>query len=108
VHGISESLLEELPYNEEGEPLANSFIDYLIASSTDVPISIELFHMKTPSPNNPLGVKGVGEGGAIAPMVAIASAVRDALKGSEKHLTIESSSSVERVWRLAQRKQGAA
>ena len=78
VQGIGGALLEELPYNADGQPLAASFMDYMLPTATDVP-DIELVHMETPSPLNPLGVKGLGEGGAIAPPVTIANAIADAL-----------------------------
>jgi carbon-monoxide dehydrogenase large subunit len=78
VQGIGGALLEELPYNEDGQPLAGSLMDYMVPTASDVP-DIELVHMETPSPLNPLGVKGLGEGGAIAPPVTIANAIADAL-----------------------------
>jgi len=53
-------------------------MDYMVPTACDVP-EIELVHMETPSPLNPLGVKGLGEGGAIAPPVTIANAIADAL-----------------------------
>ncbi|MBV8538061.1 MAG: xanthine dehydrogenase family protein, partial [Alphaproteobacteria bacterium] len=71
VQGIGGALLEELPYNADGQPLAVSFMDYLVPTASDVP-EIRLVHQETPSPLNPLGVKGLGEGGAIAPPVTIA------------------------------------
>ncbi|MBV8535730.1 MAG: xanthine dehydrogenase family protein molybdopterin-binding subunit, partial [Alphaproteobacteria bacterium] len=78
VQGIGGALLEELPYNADGQPLAVSLMDYLVPTASDVP-EIRLVHQETPSPLNPLGVKGLGEGGAIAPPVTIANAVADAL-----------------------------
>ena len=95
VQGISGALLEEIPYSAEGEPLASTFIDYLIATSVDAP-NIQVTHLETPSPLNVLGVKGTGEGGAIAPMAVIASAVEDALSGESGALC--SSFSMERTW----------
>jgi aerobic carbon-monoxide dehydrogenase large subunit len=78
VQGIGGALLEELPYNTDGHPLAASFMDYMVPLASDVP-DIELVHMETPSPLNPLGVKGLGEGGAIAPPAALVNAITDAL-----------------------------
>ena len=78
IQGIGGALLEELPYSEDGQPLAGSLMDYMVPTASDVP-DIELVHIKTPSPLNPLGVKGLGEGGAIAPPVTIANAIADAL-----------------------------
>lgn len=78
AQGIGGSLLEEIRYDEEGQPLAANFLDYLIPTANDVE-NIEIEHLETPSKINPYGVKGVGEGGAIAPPAAIASAVENAL-----------------------------
>jgi aerobic carbon-monoxide dehydrogenase large subunit len=78
VQGIGGALLEEFRYDSEGQLLTGSFMDYLLPTAGDVP-DIELVHLHTPSPLNPLGLKGVGEGGSIAPPAAIANAVTDAL-----------------------------
>jgi carbon-monoxide dehydrogenase large subunit len=78
AQGLGGALLEELAYDAEGQLLAGSFMDYLVPTASEIP-EIELIHQHSPSPLNPLGVKGVGEGGAIAPPVVIANAVCDAL-----------------------------
>ena len=78
AQGIGGVLLEELPYDGEGQLLAGSLADYLVPTATDVP-DMQMVHQHTPSPLNPLGVKGVGEGGAVAPPAAIANAICDAL-----------------------------
>jgi carbon-monoxide dehydrogenase large subunit len=78
AQGIGGILLEELPYDSEGQLLAGSLADYLVPTATDVP-DMMMVHQHTPSPLNPLGVKGVGEGGAVAPPAAIANAICDAL-----------------------------
>jgi carbon-monoxide dehydrogenase large subunit len=78
VQGIGGALLEEFTYDSEGQLLTGSFMDYLLPTAADLP-DIEVVHLHAPSPLNPLGVKGVGEGGAIAPPAAIANAVTDAL-----------------------------
>ena len=79
VQGIGGALFEELKYDENGQLLTGSFMDYLLPTSGDVP-DLTVVHQETPSPLNRLGVKGLGEGGAIAPPVAIANAVSDALR----------------------------
>ena len=79
VQGLGGALLEELAYDEQGQLLTGSFADYLMPTASDVP-PIEVLHMETPSPLNAFGVKGLGEGGAIAPPVVIANAVCDALR----------------------------
>ena len=79
VQGLGGGLLEEITYDENGQLLTGSFMDYLLPSASDVP-PITVIHLETPSPLNSLGVKGLGEGGAIAPPVVIANAVCDALR----------------------------
>jgi carbon-monoxide dehydrogenase large subunit len=78
VQGLGGALLEDLVYDAEGQLLTGSLMDYRLPTASDVP-TMQLIHMHSPSPLNPLGVKGVGEGGAIAPPVVIANAVCDAL-----------------------------
>ena len=78
VQGIGGVLLEGLSYDSDGQLLTVSMADYALPTSSDVP-EIELIHQEIPSPLNPLGIKGLGEGGAIAPGVTIANAVCDAL-----------------------------
>src|SRR2546429_8676137 len=69
---------EQLVYDEEGQLLNASFMDYLLPTATDVP-NVETTHRETPSPLNPMGVKGVGEAGAIPTGALFAQAVEDAL-----------------------------
>ena len=78
VQGIGGALLEEFTYNTDGQLLTGSFMDYMLPTACEVP-QMQLIHQHSPSPLNPLGVKGVGEGGPIAPPVVIANAVCDAL-----------------------------
>ncbi len=77
VQGIGGALYEELAYDEDGNPVTTTFADYLLPTSTEVPI-IEYGHIETPSPG-PGGYKGVGEGGAIGAPPAVVNAVADAL-----------------------------
>ncbi len=79
AHGVSNALYEDVPYDAAGQPLAATFMDYLIPTAAEVP-PVEIAHMETPSPLNPAGVKGAGEGGAIVTPAAIAAAIEDALK----------------------------
>ena len=78
VQGLGGALFEEFVYDRQGQLLTGSLMDYALPRADDSP-SVELLHQESPSPLNPLGVKGVGEGGAIAPPAAIANAVCDAL-----------------------------
>jgi carbon-monoxide dehydrogenase large subunit len=77
VQGIGGVLFEELAYDEDGNPLATTFMDYLLPTATEIP-AIEYVHLETPSPG-PGGYKGVGEGGAIGAPPAVVNAVADAL-----------------------------
>ena len=79
AQGIGTALYEEMPFNSAGQPLASTFADYLLPGPTEVPAA-RIDHMETPSPHTEFGVKGIGEGGAIAPPAAIANAVNDALR----------------------------
>jgi CO/xanthine dehydrogenase Mo-binding subunit len=80
AHGIGNAFYEQLVYDEQGQLLNASFMDYLLPTATDVP-SIETAHRETPSPFNPVGLKGVGEAGCIPTGAVFAQAVEDALGG---------------------------
>ena len=78
VHGIGNALFERMYFDTSGQPLTTTLADYLLPTSTDVP-GIRLIHHCSPSPLNPLGVKGVGESGVLPAAAAIIGAVEDAL-----------------------------
>ncbi len=78
AQGLGGAMLEQMVYDEYGQPLTTSFMDYLLPSAPEVP-RIEIGHLETLSPLVPGGFKGCGEGGAIAPFGALANAVSDAL-----------------------------
>ena len=78
AQGVGGALFEEMVYDETGQLLTGSLMDYAVPKADDLP-PIETVHLEFPSPRNPLGVKGLGEGGAISPPAAIANAVEDAL-----------------------------
>ena len=78
AQGIGGAFYERIVYDEHGQPLSATFMDFLIPTMMEVP-EIEIIHTETPSPLNPLGVKGVGEAGAIPVPAVIAEAVDDAL-----------------------------
>src|SRR6185369_16729465 len=77
AHGLSNALYEEAMYDAQGQSLASSFLDYPLPSAREMP-RIEMFHLTTPSPINPLGVEGAGEAGTLT--AAVAGAVEDALR----------------------------
>lgn len=79
VQGIGTALFEEIPFDEAGQPLATTFADYHMPCASEMP-TIRIAHLVTPSANTEFGVKGMGEGGAIAPPAAIANALADAFK----------------------------
>jgi len=79
AQGIGTALYEEMRFDARGQPLASTFADYLLPGPAEVP-EPRIDHMATPSPYTQFGVKGIGEGGAIAPPAAIANAINDALR----------------------------
>ncbi len=94
VQGLGECLVEEAIYDERGQPLTTSLMDYSLLTAADIP-PILTGEVSTPSPLNPLGAKGVGEGGAIGTLPAVANAVADAL--SAKH--VDPPFTDEKLWR---------
>jgi CO/xanthine dehydrogenase Mo-binding subunit len=78
AQGLGNAFYEQLVYDDQGQLLNASFMDYLLPTATDVP-PIETAHRETPSPFNPVGLKGVGEAGCIPTGAAFAQAVEDAL-----------------------------
>ena len=78
AQGIGGALFEELAYDRDGNFISQTLLDYCMPSAGQIP-PVRIAHLHTPSPLNPMGVKGLGEGGAMAPPAAIANAVEDAL-----------------------------
>jgi carbon-monoxide dehydrogenase large subunit len=78
IQGLGGVLLEDFVYDEAGNPLTTTFVDYLLPTTTEVPV-IEIEHIDTASSTNPGGFKGMGEGGAIGAHATVANAVGDAL-----------------------------
>ncbi len=78
AHGIGNAFYEWMGYDDAGQPVTTTFADYLLPTATEVPM-LETLYKETPSPLNPLGVKGVGEAGTIPAAAALISAVEDAL-----------------------------
>ncbi|HLH98522.1 MAG TPA: molybdopterin cofactor-binding domain-containing protein [Xanthobacteraceae bacterium] len=79
VHGISATLFEWMRYDDYGQPLTVTYGDYLLPTA-DVAPHIEIHHMESPTPLNPLGVKGAAESGTIGAPAAIVAAIEDALR----------------------------
>jgi carbon-monoxide dehydrogenase large subunit len=82
AHGIGNAFYEQLVYDQQGQLLNASFMDYLLPTAADVP-RVEMAHLETPSPFNPVGLKGVGEAGCIPTGALFAQAVEDALADYE-------------------------
>ncbi|MEH7392543.1 xanthine dehydrogenase family protein molybdopterin-binding subunit [Bacillus sp. JJ1503] len=79
AHGLGAAMYEELAYDERGQFLTGSFMDYLCPTATEIP-KVTIKHIETPSPLTPLGAKGLGEGNTMSAPVVIANAVTDALR----------------------------
>jgi CO/xanthine dehydrogenase Mo-binding subunit len=77
AQGIAGSFYERLLYDEEGQLRNASFMEFLMPYSTEIP-DVEMHHVETPSPLNPLGIKGAGEAGTIPVAAMLASAIEDA------------------------------
>ena len=78
AHGVGNALFERMVYDENAQPLSMNFGEYLLPLASDVP-NVDIVHLETPTPLNPLGMKGAGEGGTIPAIGAIISAVENAL-----------------------------
>jgi carbon-monoxide dehydrogenase large subunit len=94
VQGLGAALMEEAVHDGDGQPRNASFVEYSLPSAAEVPPIATAF-VQSPSPNNPLGAKGIGEGGAIGTPAAIANALADALGGAAPDPPFTS----EKLWR---------
>jgi carbon-monoxide dehydrogenase large subunit len=100
AHGLGNAFYEQLVYDDDGQLLNASLMDYLLPTALDVP-RIEVGHEETPSPLNPLGIKGAGEAGAIPVGPLFAQAVEDALADTGIEI-LEIPLSPGRLWELVQ------
>ncbi len=87
AQGIGGALYERIAYGEEGQILNATFMDFLMVTAAEMP-RIEEVHTETPSPSNPLGIKGVGEAGTIPVSATIANAISDALQTPVDHMPV--------------------
>ena len=78
AQGVGGSFYERIVYDDSGQPLTTTFMDFLMPTALEIP-EIEIGHIETPSPLNALGIKGVGEAGAIPVPALVAEAIDDAL-----------------------------
>jgi aerobic carbon-monoxide dehydrogenase large subunit len=106
VQGVAQALFEEAVYDDDGNLLTSTLADYLVPSAAEMP-SFTLANTVTPSPSNPLGVKGIGEAGTIASTPAVINAIVDAL--SPLGVTeVVMPASPQRVWQTIQEAKGGA
>ena len=101
AQGIGQALLEHTVYDDSGQLVTASYMDYCMPRANDLP-SFEVAMTNTPCPSNPLGVKGCGEAGAIAAPAALINAITDALG----HEEIEMPATPQAIWRAAARRTG--
>jgi 2-furoyl-CoA dehydrogenase large subunit len=101
AHGAGAALLERTVYDEDGNLLTSSFMDYLCPTAPDLP-PLRSAHRETPSPFTPLGAKGLGEGNTMSAPAALANAVADALGRDDVELPL----TAPRVWALLQERAG--
>jgi len=87
AQGVGTALFEEMTYSTDGQPQASTLSDYLLPGPTEVP-DPKIIHLETPSPYTRFGVKGIGEGGCIAPPGAITNAINDALRTIGAELSV--------------------
>jgi aerobic carbon-monoxide dehydrogenase large subunit len=98
AQGLGECLVEEAAYDEQGNPTFASFVGYSLLTAAEMPPVIAAF-VESPSPLNPLGAKGIGEGGAIGTPPAVANAVADALGG----VRVDPPFTEDKLWRALRR-----
>ncbi len=98
AQGLGQAVLENIVYDEAGQLITGSFMDYGIPRADVMPPVVAFETLNTPSPTNPLGVKGCGEAGTIGAMPSVINAIIDALGGQQ----VEMPATPEKLWRLAQ------
>ncbi len=97
AQGLGQAVLENIVYDDAGQLLTGSFMDYGIPRADQMPPAVAFETLNTPSPTNPLGVKGCGEAGTIGAMPSVMNAIIDALGGQQ----VEMPATPEKLWRLA-------
>jgi aerobic carbon-monoxide dehydrogenase large subunit len=97
AQGLGQAVLENIVYDDAGQLITGSFMDYGIPRADMMPPAVLFETLNTPSPTNPLGVKGCGEAGTIGAMPSVMNAIIDALGGQQ----VEMPATPEKLWRLA-------
>ncbi len=98
AQGIGQALMEECRYDETGQLVTSSFMDYALPRATDIPVIDADFH-PVPTPSNPLGVKGIGESGVVGAVPAVMNAIADALASRGATVDFDMPATSEKVWR---------
>ncbi len=106
IQGLAQALFEEAVFDEDGNPKTSTLAEYLVPAASDVP-PITLGHTITPSPTNPLGVKGIGEAGTIGAAPAVINAIVDALSGLGV-TDVPMPASPHTIWKTIRSAQGAS
>jgi aerobic carbon-monoxide dehydrogenase large subunit len=104
AQGLGQAVIENIVYDEAGQLITGSLMDYGIPRADVMPPAVAFETLNTPSPTNPLGVKGCGEAGTIGAMPSVINAIIDALDGQQ----VEMPATPEKLWRLAQGLKRAA
>jgi aerobic carbon-monoxide dehydrogenase large subunit len=94
AQGIGQALYEGAVYDESGQLMTSTLVDYLVPSAAEIPV-VDTHRTVTPTPVNPLGAKGIGEAGTIAASAAVVGAVCDAVGARDLDMPLQP----ERVWR---------
>jgi carbon-monoxide dehydrogenase large subunit len=100
AQGIGQALLEQVIYDDDGQLLTGSYMDYTMPRAADLPF-YDVSHHSTPSPNNLLGIKGCGEAGDIGAQPAVINAITDAIGSNDLAML----ATPQAVWRALQAKQ---
>lgn len=105
AQGLGEALMEEIVYDETGQLITGSLMDYALPRASDVP-PVSIHKRVTPSPANPLGAKGVGEAGCIGVPAAIVNAVHDALAPFGEQISLDMPLTAPKIWRAMRGAKG--
>ncbi|MBI4247229.1 MAG: xanthine dehydrogenase family protein molybdopterin-binding subunit [Candidatus Rokubacteria bacterium] len=106
LHGLGGALYEELLYDDDGQCLTATFMDYLVPTASEAPV-IDVAHIESPSPLTPLGSKGLGESSSMTVPAVIANAVSDALAPLGVRIS-ELPMTPTRLWQLIRAARGKA
>ena len=107
AHGIGNALFEWMGYDDDAQPVTTNFGEYLLPSAPELP-AFDIRFLESPSPLNPLGVKGAGEGSTVPAAAAVVSAIEDALSPFGVHIAEAPITPARLVALIAEARQGRA